>query len=280
MSLAIGVVGVGRDHAVAIVDPVYPQIWIAARDGDAASVDEFVRVRDAHPTDNVESKTSWFGGTMDIDARGGLTHCTPLHIAALNGHWITMKCLLSGGKADASLPNNAGYSPLMNLCCRMHGEFVRGKMGGWLHSPADMTTEQGILGAMISQHGRMEDDILQTASILLDHGVNVEQPSFDGHTALHFAQGFPAAVTLLLKWGANTEAKCAPACGSWTPISLAILADDNHSVRQLVRKGANLYALDSRGTTPIEYAANNEVIMQLIAEEVAARQDAARQAGQ
>ena len=44
MSLAIGVVGVGRDHAVAIVDPVYPKIWIAARDGDAASVDEFVRV--------------------------------------------------------------------------------------------------------------------------------------------------------------------------------------------------------------------------------------------
>ena len=84
MSLAVGVVGVGRVHAAALVDPVYPKIWIAGRDGDAASVHEFVRVRDANSTANVDSKTSWFGGTMDIDGRGGLTHCSPLHIAALN----------------------------------------------------------------------------------------------------------------------------------------------------------------------------------------------------
>ena len=72
MSLAIGVVGVGRDHAVAIVDPVYPKIWIAARDGDAASVDEFVRVRDAHPTANVEPKPRGSGEQWTLMPAEGL----------------------------------------------------------------------------------------------------------------------------------------------------------------------------------------------------------------
>lgn len=106
------------------------------------------------------------------------------------------------------------------------------------------------------RNGRFE-----IARVLLRYGANVNTRNVLGETALHHAVRY-GFVQELIEHGADLEAKD---CSEMTPLHTSIWRGKLESTRTLLKAGANLYALDIYGRTPVQHARRNEVI-QLCAE--------------
>jgi len=154
----------------------------AARRGDLADVYHYLR----KAPDSVKS----------TDPEG----YTPLHWAAIRGHWEVFDVLL-----DAGAPVNAvgadGGTPLHWAC---H------------HDRADQIARLLDRGADVSVHNRWGRTPLHVAArrgcgnvaaLLLVRGADPDALTLEGWTPLHVAykSGHPDLVTLLLEWGADPD---------------------------------------------------------------------------
>ena len=214
----------------------FPAIWTFAHLGDVENVIEWLRIRALHSPDQIESKMSFFGDTMDLEARGGEFNTTPLHAAVVNGHAGIVLRLIAAG-ADLSPHNHNGDTPLIELV----------KWGG----------------------NEENEAILMMVKLLLQFGADVnrvctgttedEVDGLHGYTVLmHAIISFPQAVPMLLAYGADVEARRSIDFSRDTPIIMAVLAEQDVCLRLLLEYGADLYARDSDGNTVLGYLPKDE----------------------
>ncbi|KAM0271865.1 hypothetical protein ACHAQH_008965 [Verticillium albo-atrum] len=98
--------------------------------------------------------------------------------------------------------------------------------------------------------------------LLLKWGANTEARDGGGQTPLHraAANGHDAVVRLLLEKGANTEARDG---GGQTPLHRAAANGHDAVVRLLLEKGANANATDHDGETPLSRARGHATVAKL-----------------
>jgi len=158
----------------------------------------------------------------DIDEKDAVDF-TPLHCAVCGDHMDVVKFLLSKG-AGVNAKTVNGWTPLA---------FV------W---PVDM------------------------AALLIANGADVRIADEQGQTALHWAvnrdnhRGDKALIELLLKHGADINARAASTSGSWagwTPLHVACGNGNPDIVGLLLAHGADVNAKSDKGETPLAIAQNN-----------------------
>ena len=106
--------------------------------------------------------------------------------------------------------------------------------------------------------------ITKTAQLLLEHGASTHVRNKNGHMPLHAASyhGFDGIVALLLKFGADVDAKDND---TMTPLHLVSQARPsilNHSqiiktAQLLLEQGASVHACDKHGHMPLHYASHH-----------------------
>lgn len=87
--------------------------------------------------------------------------------------------------------------------------------------------------------------------LLVQKGVSVNERGGSGLTPLHLAGGYPKCVSLLLRLGADPQAKAED--GS-LPVHFAASAQDPASLRLLLQAGSSPNARDDRGRTVLMHA--------------------------
>lgn len=107
----------------------------------------------------------------------------------------------------------------------------------------------------------------EVVEVLLEHGANVMPKSTDGsRTPLHTAaaRGNTSGIRLLLKWGAELEARDKD---GEAPLHTAARAGKVAAVSLLLDHGANIDARDAGGWTPVHRAAwnNHRKVVKLLA---------------
>jgi len=255
-----------------------PAIWTIARNGDLEGLEEWCRVRGARsPTKlgaivssaKIRANVNGFTRVEGLEVTAGKTLCTPLHVAVLHGRFKMVRALLALG-ADPSPHNFDGYTPLMEMAGRTHGEYAYGVVGGWRYMHSIMPQPWGGPGPqpwggpvdMAIQRGKMDILLAKTMRLLLQCGadVNRQQVGDRRSTALHNATTFPLAVATLLAYGADTEARTTPDYGSETPLFLYLFEDpDVECIRLLIRGGANVFARCDERYTAVEEAMKQSV---------------------
>ena len=103
--------------------------------------------------------------------------------------------------------------------------------------------------------------------LFISAGINVNHSGAFGNTPLHWAaiKGQSSLIEILLKAGANIEAKCTNY--SFTPLIVAIQNNQISTFEKLIEKGSNIFAKDKDGNTPLHFAAivgNENIVRKLI----------------
>ena len=160
-----------------------------------------------------------------IEARDKLL-ATPLQMACSAGHANIVGFLLLKG-ADPRAKDSLGRSSLLFAVCSPNTEAVEAllKHEVGLIDSKDYTGRSSLHYAIFNPHPRQVD----IARTLLEAGMPVDIPDNELKTPLHHAceSSKPRGIRLLLKWGANTQAR--DKAGK-TPADLA----SNQSIKQLV----------------------------------------------
>jgi ankyrin repeat protein len=189
--------------------------------------------------------------------------CTPLFMAAMQGHADVVKTLTAGG-ADVDEEGARGMSPLCvaSLCGRADAVKALLENKANLRLPADgHKGHQPIhLAAM---HGHTS-----VVEALLDNGARVDEKDFSHRTPLHYAaaEGQAEVAALLLARGADINAKDQDGT---KPITLAAQKGSKDVAAKLIAKGIDLSEDDKYGYTPLHHAISDghmEVAKYLIAQ--------------
>jgi len=140
---------------------------------------------------------------------------TPLHLAALNGHVEVAKELICLG-ANRDLRTRSGQSLLHLAAITNQTQFMR-----WLIEDSEWTTQW------------------------------LEAKDSDSKRALHWAVSSPEATELLVKAGADVNAKTD---NLQTPLHYAVREGAKQSVSSLLRHGAMRTCRNQESMTPLSYA--------------------------
>ena len=224
-----------------------PAIWTFANEGDETNAIEWLRIRALHHPEQIECKISYFGDIMDVDAKGGTSHSTPLHAAVVNHHLGIAQRLIEAG-ADLSSLNDQGDTPLIELL---------------------VGVEARDLDLLDIEEKEENDAILAMMKLLLQSGVNVNRACTDtteleidgiyGYTALfHAIVTFPLGVPMLLEYGADVNARRSIDFARDTPLFAAVISDEDVCVQLLFEYGADVYAQDSEGSSVVEYLGKDQ----------------------
>ena len=101
---------------------------------------------------------------------------------------------------------------------------------------------------------------LAVATLLLEWGANSEATDYNGRTPLHWAalNAGPASVALLLEWGANLDASSQDLysrSGYWRPLHFAAAHNPDAAVAELLLEwGADITTKDNHNSTPLHVA--------------------------
>ncbi|MGE0009934.1 MAG: ankyrin repeat domain-containing protein [Candidatus Babeliales bacterium] len=139
----------------------------------------------------------------DIECRDVLSDCTPLHIAAENGHTKTVKELLSKGAYLEALDAQESATPLHKAVAKGHIETI-----SELLAAGARTEARDILFRTPLQLAVLGDDA-ESVTLLLSHGADKEARQAGGITSLHSAvrRNHKGVLKALLDAGADRGAK-------------------------------------------------------------------------
>ena len=159
----------------------------------------------------------------------------PLHVAAANGDFTTLKRLLAEG-ADPAVRDRAGntalhHCPFCRPCIKLLVEY----------------------GLDVNLRNKYKQTPLHVfiSSVLLEFGADINLQDCEGRTPLHINvhRNWAGVAQLLIALGADLELR-----DKWgrTPLHQAAIARSSESLLMLIAYGANLDTRDNQGRTPLE----------------------------
>lgn len=181
-----------------------------------------------------------------LNAKSAKLNETPLHEAASMGRMDVVKYLVSKG-ADLSIRDSYGNTALEKA-------IGRGRNDVALFLISNMKKEKDIAGNR-PLHAAAENGNVEMTGILLDRGFDVNARDNWGETPLHNAisRDYLDIAKMLIEKGADINAvSTVKDTTGKTPLHYA---RSDKAVRILVRKGADVNAIDRKGRTPLHYAA-------------------------
>jgi ankyrin repeat protein len=173
--------------------------------------------------------------------------CTPLGLAAAQGHTVAVELLLQHG-AEVDAPQRwwgSQWTPLQLACASGHSTTAAALVAGGAQLGDDASDL--VYGAAVAGHAALVET-------LLGCGVDIDGRSPDGRTPLDAAAsaGNAAAVALLLSKGAKAMPR---SVGATTPLHSAAWSGSVEVVSALLDHDADLGATDAQGDTPLHVAA-------------------------
>ncbi|XP_018113522.1 ankyrin repeat domain-containing protein 27 isoform X2 [Xenopus laevis] len=166
------------------------------------------------------SKIPQSGLNVNVASSDGFT---PLHISALQGHFVLV-CLLLKHGASVDVKNGNRALPLHLACHKGHLEVVKALMEySTGKNKKDMNGNTPLLYACIGGH-------LEIALLLLEHGASVNIRNVKGNTALHEAvrRNHDGLVQQLLLYGALVDVRNKR---QYTPLDYA---KENSRIKQIL----------------------------------------------
>lgn len=198
---------------------------------------------------------------MDIGRR---STCSPLQLAAENGHEKAARVLLERG-ADVAVANSFQETAL-HCAARGGQESVTRLL---LERGADVAAVT--TGRETALHHAVLSGNEAVVKLLLEKGADLEATSSNGHTALFCVFGVENSASesildLLLANGANVNSS--EPFRQLTPLHLAAQDGNEWAVRALLAKGANVMDRDYLGHTTLHIAAEsgNEAVVRMLLE--------------
>lgn len=155
-----------------------------------------------------------------------------LHDAVMNGNMKEVKKFLKRG-SDVNERNMSDLTPL--LLAAGLGQYSPGRKGyapansteiakHLISNGAEVTTRGGSVNSVgrTALHGFVENGDTEVASLLIEHGADVDATDMDGRTPLHLAArwGYPEMANLLIEKGADVNSRV---LNGATPLYLATL---------------------------------------------------------
>ena len=162
-----------------------------------------------------------------VDVKGGPFKTTPLHVAALNGHFLVVRTLVENGNADINAINYKGKTVLFYGAISNNIEILEYLM------------RQGAKIDAVDNDGRTAlwdasyFSYTEAVEFLLNNGADVEIKGQDGKTTLHFAaeEGHLSVVKILIEIG-NANVNVQNNLGQ-TPLQLAKIRNHSHVIDYL-----------------------------------------------
>ncbi|KAF2094093.1 palmitoyltransferas-like protein akr1 [Rhizodiscina lignyota] len=172
---------------------------------------------------------------------------TPLHWAAINGHYALCHFLIQAGAPINAKGGDAVATPVLWAAKRCNYYIVN----LLLQHGADplLTDDQGF---NLLHSATLDGNVFQLA-LLLHQDIPVDIPDSQGHTSLMWAayKGYPACVDVLLNWGANVYARDD---NGFTALHWALVKGGLHAIQKLIEYGSDRFAETNEGKTPATVA--------------------------
>lgn len=173
---------------------------------------------------------------------------TPLHWAAMNGHYEVVKYLVThGAQVGAKASGYQDNTPLHDAALNGHQRVVE-----YLVSKGAEVDAKKTDGAtpLIDAAAYARYDVVE---YLLANGANVNAADVHGFSALRRAADRPDVelAELLLKNGADPNTKDVSNC---TPLHVAAMQGDTAMAKLLIKAGASKTRRDVHGRTPFQTA--------------------------
>ena len=187
-----------------------------------------------------EVKDTLYGYPKDSWLKG----CTPLHLAAMNGHEQVVKYLIVNG-ADLDAFSTDGTPLYMAI------NWAVGRIHHWQEEPN-------------VYHGHKFGNY-EIAKLLISEGADLNMTDAWGETILYKELAYlsPDFLDYLIAKGADVNAKNAK---GFTPLHRAAAAKSPSPelVEQLISHGAKINARTKAGTTPLDWVVDNKKILDLL----------------
>jgi ankyrin repeat protein len=169
---------------------------------------------------------------------------TPLHWAAIKGHYALCHFLVTCGADVNAKGGDVGATPILWAARTPRNYYVVNLL---LEHGADplRTDDQGF---NLLQNSVMDGNVYQTL-LLLYNDIPVDTPDDKGHTALMWAayKGFPACVEVLLKYGADIHAKDEQ---GFTALHWSLVKGSYGCIQKLIEYGVDRDAITNDGKSP------------------------------
>ena len=172
---------------------------------------------------------------------------TPLHWAAIKGHYALCHYLLEAGADVNAKGGDVDATPIL-WAARSCNYYVVNLL--LQHGADPMATDDQ--GFNLLQNATMDGNVYQLV-MLLHTDIPVDTPDTHGHTSLMWAayKGYPQCVEVLLLWGASVTATDEK---GFTALHWALVKGTQGCIQKLLEFGADRYVQTEDGKTPAQCA--------------------------